>query len=137
MPFSFAKDTALGDKVLLTCAVTRGTAPFSITWTHQGRPVANTANKHATFLTGSVATMAIEKVTAEDVGNYTCTVTNAAGSDSFTAALTVEGKAAKIESRLFTACFVSNSFLFGNVSCWPRNLAFNVRCWSGRYVQHT
>ncbi|KAK8765881.1 hypothetical protein V5799_007339 [Amblyomma americanum] len=92
MPFSFAKDTSLGDRVLLSCVVTRGTAPFSISWTHQGRPIANTANKHATLLTGSIATMTIEKVAAEDVGNYTCTAKNAAGSDSFTAALTVEEK---------------------------------------------
>ncbi|KAK8780167.1 hypothetical protein V5799_018495 [Amblyomma americanum] len=92
MPFSFAKDTSLGDRVLVSCVVTRGTAPFSISWTHQGRPIANTANKHATLLTGSIATMTIEKVAAEDVGNYTCTAKNAAGSDSFTAALTVEEK---------------------------------------------
>ncbi|KAH6921921.1 hypothetical protein HPB50_006466 [Hyalomma asiaticum] len=90
MPFSFAEDTVLGDRVLLTCAVTRGTAPFSISWTHRGRPIVDSINKHATLLSGNVATLTIEKVSAEDVGNYTCTATNAAGSGSFTAALTIE-----------------------------------------------
>ncbi|KAH7976677.1 hypothetical protein HPB52_018022 [Rhipicephalus sanguineus] len=93
--------TALGDRVLLTCVVTRGTAPFSISWTHRGKPIAGTANKHATLLSGSVATLTIERVSAEDVGNYTCTATNAAGSGSFTAALAIEVEPPRLQPFTF------------------------------------
>ncbi|KAH9364291.1 hypothetical protein HPB48_008471 [Haemaphysalis longicornis] len=89
MPFSFAKDVTLGEKTLLTCAVTRGTEPFHFRWTQDGEPVANTVNKYATSVTENIATMTIEKVAAEDVGNYTCTVTNEVGRDAVTAALVV------------------------------------------------
>ncbi|KAK8765880.1 hypothetical protein V5799_007338 [Amblyomma americanum] len=91
MPISFAKNIALGEKILLTCAVTRGTPPFDIRWSHEGRPVANTKNKYTASVTGSIATMTIEKVTAEDVGNYTCTADNDVGRDAATATLMVEG----------------------------------------------
>ncbi|XP_049514067.1 titin-like [Dermacentor silvarum] len=90
MPISLANNIALGEKILLTCAVTRGTAPFEIRWTHEGRPVTNTKNKYAAPLTGSIATLTIEKVTAEDVGNYTCSASNDVGRDTVTATLMVE-----------------------------------------------
>ncbi|XP_077495802.1 cell adhesion molecule Dscam1-like isoform X10 [Amblyomma americanum] len=90
MPISFAKNIALGEKILLTCAVTRGTPPFDIRWSHEGRPVANTKNKYTTSLTGSVVTMTIEKVLAEDVGNYTCSADNDVGRDAATATLMAE-----------------------------------------------
>ncbi|XP_075526205.1 cell adhesion molecule Dscam2-like [Dermacentor variabilis] len=90
MPISLADNIALGEKILLTCAVTRGTAPFDIRWTHEGRPVTNTKNKYAAPLTGSIATLTIERVAAEDVGNYTCSASNDVGRDTVTATLMVE-----------------------------------------------
>ncbi|KAH9364292.1 hypothetical protein HPB48_008470 [Haemaphysalis longicornis] len=81
MPFSFDKNIALGEKTVLTCAVTRGTGPYEIRWTHEGIPVGNTNSKYATPVTGNIATLTIEKVSAEDVGNYTCIVTNDVGRD--------------------------------------------------------
>ncbi|XP_070397134.1 cell adhesion molecule Dscam1-like isoform X13 [Dermacentor albipictus] len=90
MPISLADNIALGEKILLTCAVTRGTAPFDIRWTHEGRPVTNTENKYAAPLTGSIATLTIERVAAEDVGNYTCSASNDVGRDTVTATLMVE-----------------------------------------------
>lgn len=36
--------------------------------------------------------LTIEEVGPEDVGNYTCTVSNAAAEDSYTGALVVKGK---------------------------------------------
>ncbi|KAH9364293.1 hypothetical protein HPB48_008469 [Haemaphysalis longicornis] len=90
MPFSFDKNIALGEKIVLPCAVTRGTGPYEIRWTHEGKPVTNTNSKYATPLTGNIATLTIEKVTAEDVGNYTCIVTNDVGKDAVTATLLVQ-----------------------------------------------
>ncbi|KAH7958040.1 hypothetical protein HPB51_027977 [Rhipicephalus microplus] len=91
MPISFAKDVSLGDRIALTCAVTRGTGPFDIRWTHDGKPIGGaTKTKYATAVTESITTMTIEKVEPRDVGNYTCTVTNDVGRDAVTATLLVE-----------------------------------------------
>ncbi|XP_049276092.1 titin-like [Rhipicephalus sanguineus] len=91
MPISFAKDVSLGDRIALTCAVTRGTGPFEIRWTHDGKPIGDTKKtKYATAVTESITTMTIEKVQPGDMGNYTCTVTNDVGRDAVTATLLVE-----------------------------------------------
>ncbi|KAH9364301.1 hypothetical protein HPB48_008461 [Haemaphysalis longicornis] len=91
MPFAFARDSRLGQKTFVTCAVARGTQPLKISWTHGGKPLVNTDHKYATALTSNIVTMTIEQLSAEDIGNYTCTATNEAGIDSVTAALLVEG----------------------------------------------
>ncbi|KAL3203346.1 hypothetical protein MRX96_041928 [Rhipicephalus microplus] len=89
---SLSQRTSLwGDRIALTCAVTRGTGPFDIRWTHDGKPIGGAKKtKYATAVTESITTMTIEKVEPRDVGNYTCTVTNDVGRDAVTATLLVE-----------------------------------------------
>ncbi|EEC17788.1 cell adhesion molecule, putative [Ixodes scapularis] len=89
-PFSFPPNVNLGEKASVTCSATRGDGPFRFTWTQDGRPIVNTASKYARTVVDDIATMTIEKVSAEDVGNYTCTVSNGAGRDSASASLMVE-----------------------------------------------
>ncbi|KAG0439399.1 hypothetical protein HPB47_016663, partial [Ixodes persulcatus] len=91
MPFSFSKNAALGQNTMLTCAVTGGSESLEIQWSHNGRRVENTASKYATFVTANIATLTIETVSADDMGNYTCTASNRLGRDSYTTALVVEG----------------------------------------------
>ncbi|KAG0444842.1 hypothetical protein HPB47_013323 [Ixodes persulcatus] len=91
-PFSFPPNVNLGEKASVTCSATRGDGPFRFTWTQDGRPIVNTASKYARTVVDDIATMTIEKVSAEDVGNYTCTVSNGAGRDSASASLMVEGE---------------------------------------------
>ncbi|XP_037555304.2 titin [Dermacentor silvarum] len=114
MPISLANNIALGEKILLTCAVTRGTAPFEIRWTHEGRPVTNTKNKYAASVTSNIATLTIEKVTAEDVGNYTCSASNDVGRDTVTATLMVE-EAPRIQPFAFPKEPLANSKMV--ISC--------------------
>lgn len=90
MPFSFSKNAALGQNTMLTCAVTGGSESLEIQWSHNGRRVENTASKYATFVTANIATLTIETVSADDMGNYTCTASNRLGRDSYTTALVVE-----------------------------------------------
>ncbi|KAM7294611.1 hypothetical protein ISCGN_024117 [Ixodes scapularis] len=90
MPFTFSKNVLLGQKTMVTCAVTTGSTPLEFLWSHNGRAVDNTASKYAASVTSNIATMTIQKVSAEDTGNYTCTVSNDVGSDSYTSALLVE-----------------------------------------------
>ncbi|KAH9364290.1 hypothetical protein HPB48_008472 [Haemaphysalis longicornis] len=44
-----------------------------------------------------MASLTILEVGAEDIGNYTCVVSNKAGKDSFTSALLVNGKSPKLQ----------------------------------------
>ncbi|KAH7981147.1 hypothetical protein HPB49_022044 [Dermacentor silvarum] len=56
--------------------------PFASTGNTTAGFLANGARKHSRVVVDNIVTMTIERVTAEDVGNYTCTVTNEFGSDS-------------------------------------------------------
>ncbi|XP_077544848.1 cell adhesion molecule Dscam2-like [Haemaphysalis longicornis] len=91
-PFFFSKNSALGQRASVGCLVIGGTAPFRFHWEQNGRAIVNSASKYAKTKSEDLATVIIEKVGAEDVGNYTCFVTNAFGTDSYTALLVVEGE---------------------------------------------
>ncbi|XP_070397130.1 cell adhesion molecule Dscam1-like isoform X9 [Dermacentor albipictus] len=91
MPFSFSKNVALGQKQMLTCVVSSGAGPFRFAWTHGDEPVtAGDSRRQAKVLAENVAALSIEAVGAEDLGNYTCTVSNAEGRGSYTASLVVD-----------------------------------------------
>ncbi|KAK8765882.1 hypothetical protein V5799_007340 [Amblyomma americanum] len=90
MPYSFPKNVALGQKTIVTCVAQSGTGPLEFRWRHNGRPIADTTSRYEKKLSDRVSTMSIERLSAEDLGNYTCVVSNSAGSDTFTAPLVVE-----------------------------------------------
>lgn len=92
MPFSFHKNSVLGQKTTVTCVVSSGAGPFQFVWTHGGKPIASTPKRHVKTVLENVAALTIEAISAEDLGNYTCTVSNAAGSASYSAVLFVQGK---------------------------------------------
>ncbi|KAH6921920.1 hypothetical protein HPB50_006465 [Hyalomma asiaticum] len=91
MPYSFPKNVALGQKTIVTCVAQSGTPPLDFQWRHNGRAVPDSASRYAKKLSERVSTMSIERLSAEDLGNYTCIVSNSVGSDTFTAPLVVEG----------------------------------------------
>ncbi|KAL3203347.1 hypothetical protein MRX96_041929 [Rhipicephalus microplus] len=68
---------------------------FHFAWTHNNRPVRGGGNSATTKYvkqdTANIATLTLEKASAEDIGNYTCAVTSAHGTDSYTATLVVRG----------------------------------------------
>ncbi|XP_072140337.1 cell adhesion molecule Dscam1-like isoform X6 [Dermacentor andersoni] len=89
----FPPDVTLGDEVVVTCVVKKGSAgPYQITWEKDGREVAGKGTDLRVFVStlsmGSVA-LRIASLRAEDVGNYSCTARNRFGSDSVTAPLVV------------------------------------------------
>ncbi|KAH7974621.1 hypothetical protein HPB49_017478 [Dermacentor silvarum] len=89
----FPPDVALGDEVVVTCVVKKGSAgPYQITWEKDGREVAGTDLRVSlsTLSMGSVA-LRVASLRAEDIGNYSCTARNRFGSDSVTAPLVVHG----------------------------------------------
>lgn len=92
MPYSFPKNVALGQKTIVTCVAQSGASPLDFQWWHNGRAIVDTSSRYSKKLAERVSTMSIEKLSAEDLGNYTCVVSNSAGQDTFTAPLLVEGE---------------------------------------------
>ncbi|XP_072140442.1 cell adhesion molecule DSCAML1-like [Dermacentor andersoni] len=93
--FSFPPEIALGEEVIVLCSVKTGSPAdsYSITWQKDGRGIVKTDRVSTSSQTKGSATLLIASLEPEDVGNYTCTASNAFGSDSFTAPLVVNGNA--------------------------------------------
>nr|XP_042899030.1 Down syndrome cell adhesion molecule-like protein 1 homolog [Parasteatoda tepidariorum] len=90
-PLSIPSDAGLGDSFDIACILKRGNIPANFEWSFNGiKPMKrlgiqiNTSQKRSNYI--------IDSISASDVGNYSCTVSNADGSDSVSATLHVEGK---------------------------------------------
>lgn len=84
-----------GDFAQISCIVTSGDKPLSITWSFHG----TNANEQGfdngistSNLGGRMSMLVIDNVKHTHQGNYTCQATNQAGSKSYTAELIVNGK---------------------------------------------
>lgn len=75
----------------MPCFATAGEQPLSFHWFKDNQRIGNNAKLAVEQVAGKITTLTIHKVSAEDIGNYTCRVSNSAGSDSFTSALVVSG----------------------------------------------
>ncbi|KAH7966798.1 hypothetical protein HPB49_019604 [Dermacentor silvarum] len=89
-PFTFPTNLLGARKVIVYCAVLEGSEPFAFVWTKDGRELANGGRLHIKQLSETGSSLTIATVGAEDIGNYTCTVSNVAGSDSATSQLLVK-----------------------------------------------
>ena len=92
-PFSFASSIIdSGEFAQLTCAVSKGDMPLTITWSLKGKDL-NSGDSITTTMLGTRASMlVIPSVDYSHVGKYTCRATNAAGSVTHSAELKVNGK---------------------------------------------
>ncbi|XP_064486240.1 cell adhesion molecule Dscam1-like isoform X3 [Ornithodoros turicata] len=88
-PFFFPKDHPQMETLVVSCIAMKGAKPLTFSWYKDGRPVMAGHRAIPKTLTDNLSTLTILKVTAEDNGNYTCVVSNSAGSDRFTAHLLV------------------------------------------------
>ncbi|XP_075730368.1 cell adhesion molecule DSCAML1-like [Rhipicephalus microplus] len=88
--FTFPPEVALGDEVIVGCAVKKGTSgPYRITWQKDGKDVESDGHLSVFGQSKTSAALRITGVRPEDVGNYTCVAMNSFGSDSFTARLVI------------------------------------------------
>ncbi|EEC18936.1 conserved hypothetical protein, partial [Ixodes scapularis] len=87
-PFSFPRHEQMPKKVIVHCAVLEGSEPFAFSWLKDGNILAN-SRRLQVKVSEAMSLLTIVDLNAEDIGNYTCVVTNAAGSDSFTSQLLV------------------------------------------------
>lgn len=82
----------LGEKVDLMCSLKRGSLPVTFTWYHNGREI-RPEDKLGSFVSfQGKSILVVDKIAREHIGNYTCSVRNPAGSDSYTVKLYVDGK---------------------------------------------
>ncbi|CAN8002018.1 unnamed protein product [Ixodes hexagonus] len=90
-PFNFPKHEQMPKKVIVHCVVLDGSEPFKFTWLKDGVTLASNRKLQVKVLSETLSSLTILDVGAEDIGNYTCTVSNTAGSDKFTSELLVTG----------------------------------------------
>ncbi|XP_022705510.1 leucine-rich repeats and immunoglobulin-like domains protein 3 isoform X1 [Varroa jacobsoni] len=91
-PFKVLEDLSEGKRLSLLCSVASGTPPFSFTWSKNGRPIDSRSDVKIAHYHDFQEQLQIEKLTAEHVANYTCTVTNSLGSDQISVAVALKFK---------------------------------------------
>lgn len=81
----------MGDRASLTCSVTKGDLPLTITWHKEGRAVETGQMLSITQVDQYTSILLIESLSPEHNGNYTCVVRNLAAEVSHTHQLVVNG----------------------------------------------
>ncbi|XP_060820255.1 cell adhesion molecule Dscam2 isoform X49 [Bombus pascuorum] len=91
MPFVIGEGPAnWGDTVTATCTVLKGDHPIQIEWALNGEPISRNHYDISIVNTSKrVSVLTIDAVTARHAGEYTCSVSNAAGGTSYSASLAV------------------------------------------------
>lgn len=93
-PF-YAEDTLhVGDRASITCSVTKGDLPLTISWHKDSRTVDPTHTISITQVDQFTSILVIDSLSPEHNGNYSCVVTNAAATVSHTQQLVVNGNLA-------------------------------------------
>ncbi|XP_061930182.1 cell adhesion molecule Dscam2 isoform X32 [Apis cerana] len=91
VPFDIGEGPAnWGDTVTATCTVLKGDHPIQIEWALNGEPISRNHYDISIVNTSKrVSLLTIDGVTARHAGEYTCSVSNAAGGTSYSATLAV------------------------------------------------
>ena len=93
VPFSFDSGALKqGEFAQIMCAVKNGDRPLTLTWSLKGGSIASDDSITTTMLGERTSVLMISYVDYQHRGNYTCKVTNPAGSSTHSAELLVKGK---------------------------------------------
>ena len=90
-PFLFSDVVDSGAFAQLTCAVSHGDMPITITWSLKGQELNSGPSITTTMLGQRASILIISSVDYSHVGEYTCRATNMAGSVTYAAKLNVNG----------------------------------------------
>lgn len=112
-PF-YAEDTLhVGDRASLTCSVTKGDLPLTISWHKDSRTLEPSHTISITQVDQFTSILVIDSLSPEHNGNYSCVVTNFAATVSHTQQLLVNGNLACARgTRFFIFCFPLLSLMF-------------------------
>lgn len=91
MPFTFGEPFEAGQSTSVQCMVVAGDIPLGIQWSKDGKNIHSSGDVIAAMITQKLSLLSIDSVSAEHVGNYTCTADNVAGIANHTARLLVNG----------------------------------------------
>ncbi|XP_076672509.1 Down syndrome cell adhesion molecule 1 isoform X14 [Andrena cerasifolii] len=78
-----------GEMLSVTCAIIKGDLPVKLTWTFDDTPIDSSTPDVNIVIDKRVSFLSIDSVAARHAGRYKCIATNAAGSHSHTALLSV------------------------------------------------
>lgn len=90
-PFTADRDLHLGERTTLTCSVTRGDLPLSISWLKDGRAMGPSERVSVTNMDQYNSILMIEHLSPDHNGNYSCVARNLAAEVSHTQRLVVHG----------------------------------------------
>ncbi|XP_043473238.1 Down syndrome cell adhesion molecule-like protein Dscam2 isoform X4 [Leptopilina heterotoma] len=88
-PFTADRDLHLGERTTLTCSVTRGDLPLSISWLKDGRSMGPSERVTITNMEQFSSILMIESLSPDHNGNYSCVARNMAAEVSHTQRLVV------------------------------------------------
>lgn len=91
MPFTPEEEIDAGESIQLTCHVSKGDRPFQISWNFHGEELSSHLDVSTTKIGDRTSLLTIASTMAAHNGNYTCIVTNPAGSTSYTATVRING----------------------------------------------
>ena len=93
VPFSFGFETIdQGKFAQLTCVISSGDMPISITWSLKGELVSSGPTLTTTMLGTQASMLVISSVDYQHSGIYTCRAENIAGISTYSAELKVNGE---------------------------------------------
>ncbi|KAG0434113.1 hypothetical protein HPB47_019347, partial [Ixodes persulcatus] len=87
-PFSFASKLVSGQRATVICSTFEGDRPLTFAWLKDGSTLSKHNNVEWNEEKG-YSTLNISPLSLQDSGNYTCVVSNSAGSDSLSSSLVV------------------------------------------------
>ncbi|XP_015430998.1 PREDICTED: Down syndrome cell adhesion molecule-like protein Dscam2 [Dufourea novaeangliae] len=88
-PFTTDRDFQLAERTTLTCSVTRGDLPLSISWLKDGRSMGPSERVSVTNVDQYNSILMIESLSPDHNGNYSCVARNLAAEVSHTQRLVV------------------------------------------------
>ncbi|KAH9380936.1 hypothetical protein HPB48_008403 [Haemaphysalis longicornis] len=101
----------LGDQVDLMCSLKRGSTPIHFTWYHNGREIRPEEKLGDVVSLQGKSILVVREITRDHIGNYTCSVRNPAGSDSYTVKLYVDVKPSWIKEPQDTSASTGSSIV--------------------------
>ena len=92
MPFTFGTEAVnQGELRQIICSIVKGDEPLQISWSLQGEELSPGPDLTTTQLGARSSLLMISSVSYRHSGTYTCIASNAAGAETYSAELKVNG----------------------------------------------